>query len=105
VLQLCEKLLESKPAPKGADEFWIKATMAEAYAGLGDEPKGEDLMNAARTVDMSVLSLESAQQSGANRDRIPVPNWMIETTGQQRARLRELLAKSPLDRIKQKIPT
>jgi|HubBroStandDraft_1064217.scaffolds.fasta_scaffold00209_20 hypothetical protein len=97
VLRSCENLLGSKPAPTGADEYWIKATMAEAYAGLGDDPKAEEWLTAARAVDMSVPTLESSSQTAADP---AVPGWMIKTTIDQIARLRELLSRSPLDRIK-----
>lgn len=79
VLALCQKLLESAPAPKGTDEYWIKVTMAEAYIGIGDDQKGQDLLAASQAVD--------------------VPGWMNTTTTDQIARLRVLLAKSPLKRI------
>jgi hypothetical protein len=100
VLRLCEALLESKPAPIGAEEYWIKATMAEAYRGTGDDGKANELLEAARRVDMSVPSLESNPQSTAEPAQSTVPAWMIQTTEEQLARLRELLAKSPLERIK-----
>jgi hypothetical protein len=100
VLQLCEALLESKPAPKGADEYWVKATMVEAYAGLGDEPKARDLLEAARKVDMSVPSLGTDATGRAQPPPSAVPRWMIQTTEDQLARLRGLLAQSPLSRIK-----
>ncbi|MGA7410267.1 MAG: TRAFs-binding domain-containing protein [Bryobacteraceae bacterium] len=100
VLRLCEALVESKPAPRGADEYWIKATMAEAYAGLGDDPKAMEVLEAARMVDMSVPSLDSAEKGTPQRPPSPVPGWMSQTTEDQLARLRELLAQSPLNRIK-----
>jgi MAP3K TRAFs-binding domain len=95
VLRLCERLLESKPAPRGTDEYWIKATMAEAYTGVGDELKAQELLAAARAVNMSVPSLESTTQTPT-----AVPEWMIQTTADQLARLRDLLVKSPLNRIR-----
>jgi hypothetical protein len=98
VLILCEKLLESKPAPLGADEYWIKATMAEAYTGLGDDRKGQELLQAALAVDMSVPALEMAKAS-TEPARSSVPEWMSRTTVDQISRLRVLLAKSPLHRI------
>jgi len=59
VLVVCEGLLQSKPTPVGAEEYWIKASMAEAYAGLNDAPKAQELLDAAQNVNMSVPSLES----------------------------------------------
>ena len=100
VLRLCETLLESKQAPKGADEYWVKATMVEAYAGLGDEPKARDLLEAARKVDMSVPSLDTSATRTSQPAPSAVPGWMIQTTEDQLARLRKLLAQSPLSRIK-----
>jgi hypothetical protein len=117
VLRLCEEHLESGPAPQGADKYWIKATMAEAYLGLGDDAKATELLEAAQDVDMSLPSLRStAPDPGKDlaskldqyeaRLRIPemphsaVPAWMIQTTEEHLARLRGLLAKSPLNRIK-----
>ena len=106
VLGLCERLLASKPAPMGADEYWIKATMAEAYAGLGDDLKAQEWLDAAKAVDMSVPSLESISRTAEQPagSSVPlllvgVPEWMIQATAEQLARLRELLAKSPLNRI------
>jgi hypothetical protein len=99
VLLLCEQLLVSKPAPAAADEYWIKATMAEAYTGLGDDLKGQELLAAAQAVDMSVPSLESISKTTTGPARSGVPEWMSQTTVDQLARLRALLAKSPLSRI------
>src|SRR5262249_847371 len=96
VLRLCEGLLQSERPPRGADEYWIKATMAEAYAGVGDDAKANELLEAARKVDMSVPSPEPVPLPLQSA----VPQWMIQSTQEQLARLRELLAKSPLDRIK-----
>jgi hypothetical protein len=94
VLQVCQALLESKSAPKGADEYWVKATMAEAYAGLGDDPSASNLLESARKVNMSVPTLDSQPPPSA------VPEWMLQTAADQLARLRQLLAQSPLSRIK-----
>lgn len=99
VLQLCESLLESKPRPMGADEYWIKATMAEAYTGLGDDPKAQELLEAARAVDMSVPGFDAQPKAAMEPARTPPPEWMIQTTADQLARLRGLLAKSPLHHI------
>lgn len=98
VLEFCEALLQSSPAPEGADEYWIKATMAEAYLGLGDEVKAREMLEAAKSVDMSVPSSESAGTM-ARLLHSAVPQWMIQTTEDQLARLRALLARSPLSRI------
>jgi MAP3K TRAFs-binding domain len=80
VLGLCQALLESTPAPKGAEEYWIKATMVEAYVGLGDETRAQEMLDDAKA-------------------RPGVDAWMIKSTEDQLAKLKELLAKSPLGRI------
>jgi tetratricopeptide (TPR) repeat protein len=100
VLLVCEGLLKSKPAPAGADEYWIKATMAEAYAGLNDAPKAQELLEAAQAVDMTVPSLDSVSKTTTELARTAVPEWMSQTTSDQLARLRDLLSKSPLNRVK-----
>ena len=74
--------------------------MAEAYAGLNDAPKAQELLEAARSVNMSVPSLESISATAVAPARSAVPEWMSQTTADQLARLRELLAKSPLNRIR-----
>jgi tetratricopeptide (TPR) repeat protein len=99
VLQLCEKLWESEPGPTGPDKYWVKATMAEAYAGLGDDKKAQELLEAARAVDISVPSLDSVSNTRGPAASA-VPAWMIQSTVDQLARLRDLLAKSPLSRIR-----
>jgi hypothetical protein len=84
VLSIAEaalKPLPPAPAPTGDTEFWIKATIAEAYAGLGDDAKADE-------------SLQEAKE-------IPVADWMIDSPVEQLKKLRALLAKSPLDLIKQ----
>jgi hypothetical protein len=104
VLVICEGLLQSKPGPVGTDEYWVLASMAEAYAGLNDAPKAQELLGAARGVNMSTPSLETITgtapaSSGMAPAPSAVPEWMSQTTADQLARLRELLAKSPLNRI------
>ncbi|HXK03234.1 MAG TPA: TRAFs-binding domain-containing protein [Verrucomicrobiae bacterium] len=80
VLALCQALMEGTPKPTGADEYWVKATMAEAYAGLGDEAKALQTLSEAKALPAAL-------------------EWMKQSTDDQLARLRELLAKSPLGRI------
>jgi hypothetical protein len=80
VLAVCQSMIDAKPTPIGAYAYWIKATMAEAYAGLGDETRAKELFDSAK----------------AEPD---VEGWMIRTTEEQLKSLRELLAKSPLSRI------
>lgn len=80
VLVLCQALLDSVPTPKGPDWYWIEATMAEAYAGLGDDPRAQELLKAAKA-------------------HPEIAGWMIQTTEEQLAKLATLLSKSPLARI------
>jgi hypothetical protein len=80
VLALCQALLDSSPTPTGPDWYWIKATMAEALLGLGDEPKAREVLDDAKA------------QPG-------VAAWMIQSTEEQLVKLSGLLADSPLSRI------
>jgi len=83
VIGICEAALQPAapaPAPTGETEFWIDATLAQAYVGLGDEAKGDEWLQKAKA--------------------IAVPKWMIKSTEEQLAKLRDLLKKSPLNRIK-----
>jgi MAP3K TRAFs-binding domain len=76
---ICENLLANKPLP--SEMYWIMVTLAEAWIGLGDDVKGRAHLDQA-------LAL------------IPSPaDWMKESTTLQLARLRTLLANSPLDQI------
>ena len=100
VLRLCEGLLQSTPVPRGADEYWIKATMAEAYTGLGDEAQARNLLDSSRNVDMSVPSLDPDQKGTSKSVPSAVPSWMIQSTEDQLERLRELLAQTPLSLLK-----
>ena len=54
--------------------------MAEAFLGLGDEPKAQQLLDDAKA------------QPGTEP-------WMIQSTEEQLLKLRKLLADSPLSRI------
>jgi len=60
-------------------QYWVLATVAEAYFGLGDDVKGEEWLAKAR---------EAASKP-----------WMQGTTDEQIAKLKGLLADSPLKRI------
>jgi hypothetical protein len=95
---------------------------------LVDDQQAQEMLKAARAIDMSVLSRESIskyQGSQALLGAVPdtrlamalqysqtgkfvratrpvrpsVPEWMIQTTADQLARLQGLLAKSPLNRL------
>ena len=80
VLELCQALLDSSTVHDEAQEYWIKATMAEAYLGLGDPAKAQQILDDAK------------KQAG-------IAAWMIDSTEEQLAKLQGLLAKSPLGRI------
>lgn len=81
VLRLCEeKLAALKDADETRDErYWLLATMAEAQLGLGDEALSAQTMARAKPV--------------ARED------WMLDSTRDQLADLRTLLADSPLQQI------
>ena len=80
VLDLCQAALNATPAPHGADRFWIQVTIAQAYAGLGDEGRAEELLKEAKGWP-------------------GVAEWMIQSTEEQLAKLKGLLEHSPLGRI------
>jgi hypothetical protein len=80
VLSLCQSLLDSAPAPKGADWYWIQATMAEAYVGLGEKEGAQNLLSDAKS-------------------HAGVADWMIQSTEEQLEKLMGLIAQSPLGRI------
>jgi tetratricopeptide (TPR) repeat protein len=75
VLRICESLLANNDLSK-ADKYWVRASMAEAYAGLGDDGKAKVKLEEANTFDPLL--------------------WMKETTEKQLAELRTFLANSPL---------
>jgi hypothetical protein len=77
VLALCQELLDATPSPKGSDLYWIRATMAEAYLGLGDTTSAQQILNIAK-------------------GQPDVASWMIQSTDEQLSKLESLLAKSPL---------
>lgn len=79
VLSICESALKNESLP--ADEkYWVLATEAEAYLGVGDEA------NARQRLD-EAFAIASAQ-------------WMKESTQEQLDKLRRLLADSPLKYVK-----
>ena len=91
VLEICEEglannSLTTSDASEQAlkqfqdSQYWILATMAEACFGLGDDAKGEKWLAKAA---------EAASKP-----------WMAETTNGQIAKLKALLADSPLKHIK-----
>lgn len=79
VLSICEALLGTEKLSND-DKYWILATMAEAYLGLGDETNAD----------------KSLQEAAA----IASAGWMKDTTTEQMNKLRALLADSPLKYVK-----
>ena len=91
VIEICERWLETNPEPTGseategalqkyqASKYWVLATLAEAYLGLGES--------------------EQAEQQRQGAYAVASTDWMKETTQKQLDELRALLANSPLSRI------
>ena len=100
VLDLCQALLNGTPKPNPESEFWIKATMSQAYTGIGDDVKAAELLEEAKNIDCAASAPPSGNQPASPPARVPVPQWMIDSTVEQNEKLRELLKKSPLDRIR-----
>ncbi len=71
VLPLCETSLASNSPLSADSQYWLLATMAEAYIGLREEAKGEEFLKQA-------IALQR-------------PAWMVETTQAQLNTLRSLL--------------
>ena len=81
VLAICDSLLHADYKLPDQEEYWIRATMAEAWLGLGDAAKSQESLDAA-------FSLE------------PSPSqWMRNSTLEQLQNLRRLLAASPLKKF------
>jgi tetratricopeptide (TPR) repeat protein len=90
VLSICERWLTDNPGPgQGASaeaeeeyqqsKYWVLATIAEAYLGLGDEPGGE--------------------KRAAEAYATAPAEWMKKSTEEQMEKLKLMLADSPLNRI------
>jgi hypothetical protein len=79
VIEICQALQDPKAA-NSTDSYWITATLAEAWLGLGDEQKAREFLEKAK----------------ASPDATP---RKVQTTEQQLDTLRKLLAQSPLSRI------
>ncbi|MDB5192921.1 MAG: hypothetical protein JWQ96_2484 [Segetibacter sp.] len=87
VLMICENILSKSQKPATNDEeapamkeyrdknYWVLATQAEAYIGIGEEAKGQSI-------------LEDAYKHSSD--------WMVKSTKDQLAKLKPLLEKSPL---------
>jgi hypothetical protein len=74
VIGACQNLLK-EPELKPAERYWAVATMSEACFGLGDKEQFNSLLAQASEI-------------------APEP-WMLETTNEQIAKLKELLSKTP----------
>jgi hypothetical protein len=70
VLDICQPLYEANSLPTATHRYWLLATMAEAWLGLGEPIKVRQFL------------AEAAQQHPAK--------WMLDTTAEQMERLRKL---------------
>lgn len=77
VIELCSQALTAATVPD--ERYWILATMAEAYLGLGDQDRSSQIMSRIREVSSAP--------------------GMIESTEQQIKKLAELLSQSPLQNL------
>jgi hypothetical protein len=80
VLSICESLIGQEQLPD-SDKYWVLATMAEAYLGTGKDELAAQKLDEARSLSTS--------------------GWMIESTEDQMTKLRSLLAKSPLQYVRE----
>jgi hypothetical protein len=71
VLTICDALLSEGAALRPEDRYWVMATMAEAWTGLGEESKAQQSLGQAKLLDPS--------------------DWMVETTERQLVALKKLL--------------
>jgi hypothetical protein len=72
VLPICEALLAVAPALNPERQFWALVTLAQAQTGLGCEAKAQELLDRARALHQ--------------------PKWMMDSTEQQLAALKQILA-------------
>jgi hypothetical protein len=79
VLPICESVLKNENLSE-ADKYWVLATMAEAYLGVGDEA--------------------GAQQKFQEASSVAPAEWMTDSTQEQMDKLRRLLADSPLKYVR-----
>lgn len=80
VLAICRELHDSRRSLP--DEYWLRATIAEAWLGLGEKDKAQEALNAAFQM------------------KLPPADWMKSSTQDQLAALSKLLENSPLNKIK-----
>jgi hypothetical protein len=87
VIDVCEELLRQDEADAGARrldrdaKYWILATLAEAWVGLGDDPQAQTYVAKAAALNP------------------PAPQWMVDTTQEQLKKLRELVANPPFSAV------
>lgn len=73
VIRICES---------AAPDYWVLATLAEAWFGLGEKAKSQEYLDRAAALN-------------------PAPaQWMKDSTAEQLGRLEKLLAVSPLERLR-----
>lgn len=92
VAEICEEWLRESEPPAGEaataealgkhneSKYWVLATMAEAYVRLGDEARAGGYLEEARAIAPAA--------------------WMVGSTEEQLASLRQLLADSPLKYVR-----
>lgn len=84
VIEACQPLMEQMTAESSAKyfdrdaRFWLLATLAEAWTGLGDDAKAQIYLDQARALNP------------------PPAQWMVESAQGQLAKLRTLISNSPL---------
>lgn len=71
VLQICSGLVSPGASMRAEEHYWVLATVAEAWTGLGDDAKAEEAFEAAKALKPA--------------------DWMTASTQEQLVRLRELL--------------
>lgn len=92
VLSICEQWLNSNPVPSDEStaaakkqylnsKYWVVASQAEAYLGMGKKKEAEDTYEQAYA--------------------FAPEDWMIDSTKEQRAKLEALLTNSPLKYIRE----
>jgi hypothetical protein len=80
VISICKSKLSGETPLNDEDKYWVLASMAEAYLGIGDEVEAQQ-------------KLDEASAAGPAQE-------MIDTTREQMDNLRPLLADSPLKYVK-----
>jgi MAP3K TRAFs-binding domain len=80
VVTVCEELLQAGRLERDP-AYWLLATLAEAYVGLGDEARSQDYLQKAEALQ-------------------PAPAaWMLDSTRDQLQKLRQLIATPPVQAV------